>query len=65
MKTFETEQPLCPVNDWNCPYCVKCECQLDHPEEECDDYYGAVGDDYDEDLEMGFNPYEGAYDYDC
>ena len=30
-------------------------------EEELEEYYDAD----DEDLEMGFNPYMGCYDYDC
>ena len=35
---------------------------------EWDDHYwddGCPVEDYDADIEMGFNPYLGAYDYDC
>lgn len=41
-------------------------CAMD--DAECDDNYwddGCPIEDYPEDLEMGFNPYLGAYDYDC
>lgn len=43
----------------------------DIPEEDYsawdDDYWddGCPVEDYDADIEMGFNPYLGAYDYDC
>jgi hypothetical protein len=56
-------------------------CHIKDPMEECsdfgefyedwDEYYrnyewGEVEGDIDDDVdEMGFNPYEGAYDYDC
>ena len=34
-------------------------------EEEEDDWYDPYEASYDGDIEMGFNPYLGAYDYDC
>lgn len=33
--------------------------------EEYTEYVNEYGYDYQDNLEMGFNPYEGAYDYDC
>lgn len=36
----------CPANSWNCPYCTEeGECTLPNPDEECDDYYYAMGGD--------------------
>lgn len=65
----------------DCPYCDQCNvCHIDDPMEDCDDwqYFWDSWDDWfasncidpDEpedfaDDEMGYNPYEGAYDYDC
>lgn len=69
----------CPVNAYgDCPYCDQCNvCHIADPIEDCSDFgcfwdsweeYDAC-DEYnepnDDDLEIGFNPYEGAYDYDC
>lgn len=71
----------CPVNAYgDCPYCDQCNmCHIANPIEDCDDF-GMFYLDWDEwvrtsdvfeidepsyDIEMGFNPYEGGYDYDC
>ena len=73
-KDWETDgtrdgKPIyCPSDDFECPYYGEGLCHIAEPEEECDDFYfddeGEV-DDYDADIEMGFNPYIGGYDYDC
>jgi len=42
------------------------ECEPDQPSKELDDDGWTMYDAIDvADLEMGFNPYEGCYDYDC
>ena len=54
-----------PCDFGECPYNAQynrdCEywCGEEEEEEEYDDY---LDDSYDE---VGFNPYEGGYDYDC
>lgn len=66
----------CPVNGWDCPYYGDGICHIADPLEECDDfgafwdsweeYDDCDNDDFEDDVdETGFNPYEGAYDYDC
>jgi hypothetical protein len=33
------EKKYCPVNGWDCPYYLEDgSCELEHPEEDCDDY---------------------------
>jgi len=71
----------CTVNAYgDCPYCDQCNiCHIADPIEDCDDF-DAFWDSWEEydnvdteevwepeevDLETGFNPYEGEYDYDC
>lgn len=77
--TREGHKVFCPVFAYgDCPYC--CEnglCHINDPVEECTDfgdfyasweeYFDDDSDDeYEPDVdETGFNPYEGAYDYDC
>lgn len=67
----------CPICDTTCPYCDEDgRCRITDPLEECSDfgayyesweeYEGSCAYDIEDDVdEMGFNPYEGAYDYDC
>ncbi len=67
----------CPICDATCPYCDENGlCRITDPLEECSDfgayyesweeYEGSCDCDIDDDVdEMGFNPYEGTYDYDC
>lgn len=75
---YNGDPTYCPVNAYgDCPYCDQCNiCHIDDPMEDCDDWQGfwkswdewEAADYYDEDsdnLEMGFNPYMGGYDYDC
>ena len=42
----------CPVNGWDCPYfsCapIPCQCTIENPMEECDDFYSMWGDCEDE-----------------
>ena len=42
-------KPECPINDLSCPYILEngC-CDLPILEEECDDYYAAIGDEENE-----------------
>lgn len=65
----------------DCPYCDQCNvCHIDDPMEDCDDWgmffdswedwqnvdWMTSDDDIDDSVdETGYNPYEGAYDYDC
>lgn len=68
---------FCPICDTTCPYCDKDGlCRISDPLEECTDfgayyesweeYEDSCDYDIDDDVdETGFNPYEGAYDYDC
>ena len=73
-------QPIyCPVNAYgDCPYCDQCNvCHIADPMKDCTDFgmfwesweeYDSYDEDWetnDSDLELGFNPYEGGYDYDC
>lgn len=77
--TRNGEPIYCPVNAYgDCPYCDHCNvCHIANPLEDCDDFgwfwdsweeydncdsYNDIPDDVDE---CGFNPFEGAYDYDC
>ena len=68
---------FCPIADMTCPYCDKDGlCHISDPLEECSDfgayyesweeYENSCSYDIEDDVdEMGFNPYEGDYDYDC
>ena len=65
----------------DCPYCDQSNvCHVDDPMEDCDDWgmfwdswedwqnvdWITSDDDIDDSVdETGYNPYEGAYDYDC
>lgn len=41
----------CPANGWDCPYYTDedhpCRCTLEHPEEDCDDFWYFWGEDED------------------
>ena len=57
-----------PVDDYSCSYCKKsvCVCKMQEmenadPHDECDAFF-SYEDDCDE---VGFDPYEGCYTYDC
>ena len=41
----EKEEVFCPTGDISCPYCAEGLCTMKNPWEECDDYYGVVGDE--------------------
>ena len=41
----EEEENLCPAGDISCPYNTEGVCALERPWDECDDYYGVVGDE--------------------
>lgn len=41
----EEEEVLCPAGDISCPYNTEGVCSLERPWDECDDYYGTVGDE--------------------
>lgn len=45
MKEPKEEDVYCLTGDISCPYNAEGLCTLENPEEECDDYYGAVGDE--------------------
>lgn len=60
--------PMCPMDDFSCPYyseetgrCMMFEQENVLPFDECDAFCD-IDDDADE---MGFDPYEGCYTYDC
>ena len=63
--TYNGDFTYCTVNAYgDCPYCDQCGiCHIDNPVEDCDDTPEYEDDDCD--YEVGYNPYEGAYDYDC
>ena len=77
--TYNGDTTYCPVNAYgDCPYCDQCNvCHVDDPMEDCDDWgcffeswdeWVSLDDneDFDDSVdETGYNPYEGAYDYDC
>lgn len=79
--TYNGDYTYCTVNAYgDCPYCDQCGvCHIDDPIEDCDDFAAffenwdewldcdneAEPDDDNCDYEVGYNPYEGAYDYDC
>ena len=36
---------MCPIEDYNCPYCnANAECMMDRPQDECDDFMAAYAD---------------------
>lgn len=41
----EKEEEFCPAGDISCPYNTEGVCALERPWDECDDYYGTVGDE--------------------
>ncbi len=49
----------CPVNGWDCPYfsCapIPCQCMIENPMEECDDFYSIWGDCEDEEEYTCYN----------
>ena len=46
MKEPKEKDIQCPTGDISCPYCSQEGfCNLERPWEECDDYYGVVGDE--------------------
>lgn len=54
-------ETLCPAGDISCPYNMEGVCSLERPWDECEDYYGVVGDkDEEEDeIENFYDPYIG------
>ena len=45
MKEPKEEEVYCPAGDISCPYNTEGVCALERPWDECDDYYGVVGDE--------------------
>ena len=36
---------MCPIEDYNCPYCnANGECMMDRPQDECDDFQAMYAD---------------------
>lgn len=36
---------MCPIEDYNCPYCnANGECMMDRPQDECDDFMAMYAD---------------------
>ena len=58
----------CPIDDYRCPYynagnCCMREMEGADPTRECDAFFDIEG--WEEDYEMGFDPYLGCYTDDC
>ena len=58
---------VCPADDFSCPYYKEGECTIENPREECDEfaYYDEEEGFYEDDSEVGFDPYLGCYTDDC
>ena len=70
-KVYEDDMfPICPSDDFVCPYynkgngrCMMFKKENVLPYNECDNFWD---DDYEDGAdEVGYNPYTGAYDFDC